>query len=759
MLLPISWLKTFLPKLPSTPKLVETLMMHGLDVERVISGGKTFNRVVVGEIVAIRSHPNADKLQLADVVLTQGGKPQEIVCGAPNIAVGQKVPVALVGSKLPNGLTIEPRAIRGVTSNGMICAADELGLGSDRAGILVLDPTSNVGTPFAEVIGAGEVVIDLAIPANRSDLMSMRGLAWEIGAMLGQTPRFSTVKVAESQTQAKKSVALKISNPKLCSLLMARVIRGVTIKPTPAVIVNRLRAAGMRPVNIVADIANYVMLDYGQPLHAYDAAQVRGGRLIARPAKAGEQLKTLDGKMRSLAPEMLVIADAERVIGVAGVMGGAETEVTAATTDIILEAAIFDPVAIRQTSRQLGLISEASKRFEKGLWPEVTVAALNAAAAMMVEYGGGTIESGIIKAGPATATKRIVKLPPDFLAERIGMAIPLKKSKEILGQLGFTVAGTAKSWTVTVPAWRPDVALPEDIIDEIGRLVGYEQLPKKLPSNSSAIKEIPPPIRFKEELKNILVDLGFTEVISHAFYSEKSSTKVTGKHFEVANPLDSTQHKLRKSLWPQIQEVLKRAADAGRDAEIFEIGLVFDPDQAGPVDRQQYWKVALGQAHKGEPMLKRTQQVLQQRLGTNLSPVGLQINEPVRGRTIEGCEFDLRELTSAATIEFGPWDPLRHSARKVTYREPSKYPAITRDVSFWWPSDEKKLFMMIADFQKENSLLWETQTKDTFTKDGKTSYLVSFIFQSPERTLTKTEIDDIMARLESRLKDLGATIR
>lgn len=735
-------------------------MMHGLDVEEIISGRDAFNNVVVGEIVAIKPHPNADKLRLAGVVIAPGGQPQEIVCGAPNIEVGQKVPVALVGAKLPNGLTIESRAIRGVTSNGMICAEDELGLGQSHAGVMVLPLSTKVGTPFGDTLKDGDDVIDLAMPANRSDLMSMRGLAREIGVMLERKTKFPAVALAEGATPAEKSVTLEIADPKLCSLLTARVVRGVTMKPTPAVIVNRLQAAGMRSVNIIADITNYIMLEYGQPLHAYDASKVRGGVLVARSAKAGEPLKTLDGKTRTLSPEMLVIADAERAIGLAGVMGGEDTEVTNATADIILEAAIFNPVSIRKTSRHLGLMSEASKRFEKGLWPSLPAAASAAAAAMMVELCGGTIEQGIVESGKVSNVARTVTLNPKYISERLGMTVSATKAKKILTTLGFEVNGIAAAWKVTVPEWRLDVALPEDIVDEVGRMVGYEKLPKIMPAGDGGVKDLPPMNRFKEEVKNILVDLGMTEIISHAFYGESEMSKKLGEHIAVANPLDTTQQLLRKSLLPQMVTVLKQEADAGRDAAVFEIGRVFDQHRNEEIEQQQPWKIAVGVTRKVElGVLASYVKKIAERLDADVHPEIAFSDQLIRGRRLEYFELELADLMAKSNVQFGAWDPERHIVHDVKYREPSKYPPITRDISFWWTKGKSDLIAAISDFQTKNPLLWETLTKDEFKKDGRTSFLISFIFQSPERTLTKTEIDAIMVRLESALKKLGATIR
>lgn len=756
MRLSIAWLKTYLPKLPTTSKLVDTLVMHGLDVESVVVND-AYDRVVIGQIVGIKPHPNADKLRLADVITSPNGSPQEIVCGAPNIEVGQKVPVALLGARLSNGLTIAKRAIRGVESNGMLCAADELGLGTDHSGIMVLDPKARVGSLFSDIIGASDEVIDLTTPANRADLMAVRGLAWEIGAMLGQAVKFPPLQEVSDGQPGKNSITLDIVDPKQCSLLTARVVRGVTMQPTPTWMVTRLRSAGMRSINIIADITNYLMLDYGQPLHAYDASKVHGRTLIARPATPEEQLKTLDGKLRTLSPEMLVIADADRAIGLAGVMGGGETEVRSATTDVILEAAIFDPVSIRKTSRQLGLISEASKRFEKGLWPSLPGQASAAATALIVELCGGTAERVAVRVGTAKSKRRTITLDPAYISERLGMKVTTTTSRKILTRLGFVVQGTAKSWIIAVPEWRPDAALPEDVVDEVGRMVGYEKLPERKVTAAAEHRGPPPAVRFKEEVKNILVDLEFTEVISHAFYSAQDAKRVQGKHFEIANPLDVEQQKLRKSLLPEIFNTLKRQADAGEDAAIFEIGYVFDPEMTGTIDRQQVWKLGLGIAHKGAVRLEETVRALQAELVSTVEPAGLSIEGPFRGRYIEYGEFDLKELRDNSKVVLGPWDPNRHIASNVTYREQSKFPVITRDISFWWPSDERSIRKTIDNLRLP--LLRNMALKDTFTKNGNTSYAFTFVYQSSERTLTREEVDGLEKKIKDALQAKGAAIR
>lgn len=756
MRLPLSWVKEFVPKLPPTTKLAELLAMHGLEVEDIIADGDQFNQVVVGQIVEITAHPDADKLRVAQVLVQPTGTPLTIVCGAPNIEVGQKVAVALVGANLPNGLTIARRAIRGVESYGMICAADELGLGNDHHGIMVLDAELKIGSPFADAVGLRQEVLDITTPANRADLMSVRGLAWEIAAINGTRAKFAATELVEGEE--KNTISVTVDDSDDCPLYTARILRGLRVEPSPIALQNTMRAIGMRPINNIVDTTNFIMWKYGQPLHAFDAAKV-SGPISVRRAKAGETLVMLDGQTRQLDQSMIVIADTSGPIALAGVMGGQATEVTSATTEVLLEAAIFNPVAIRTTSRKLGLVSEASKRFEKGLWPSLTISANNAAAAMMVQHYGGSVNRGMVKVGMTKHVPQTITMDPNYIAQRLGQSVPAAKSKTLLTRLGFTVKGTAKQWQITVPEWRPDVTISEDIVDEVGRMIGYEKLPKLNVKDGQAKKELPPTIRFKEEVKNILVDMGFTEVISHAFYGKDSASTVKGEHYEVANPLDETQHKLRKSLIPQIIDVLHQEADAGLDAMIFELGRVFDPTLSkDDIIVQQPWKVVLGMTHKGELVLNKTITELLKNLVVSDVPVKATMMEnSVRGRAIEYCEFDLKVLFTNSKKEFGLWDPEQHVIKHVQYRELSKFPAVKRDISFWWSGAAADIDTAIKRLTLP--LLQEHKLRDTFAKDGKTSYAYTFIYQSPDRTLTKEEVDKLEQKIKDALIKLGAIIR
>ena len=595
----LSWLKEYVSINLPPAKLAETLIMHGLEVEEIIDRRHDFDNVVIGQVLSVKTHPNADKLRLVSVMLAPGGQPQEIVCGAPNVAAGQKVAVALVGAKLPNGMSIESRAIRGVTSQGMICAEDELGLGKNHTGIMVLHNSFPVGMPLTKALGFDEVVLDIAVPANRPDLLSILGLAREIAAILGVQYRIAKEPKLKKVSPG-KPVAVKVANPKLCPIYTARKISGVKIQPSPAPLQSCLQSAGIRPINNVVDATNFIMLKYGQPLHAFDAAKVTG-TITVRPAKAGERLVTLDNQNRQLDPSMLVIADAQGPIALAGVMGGANTEISDQTTEIILEAAIFDPVSIRRTSRRLGLVSEASKHFEKGLPVGLSIQASLAAAVLIAELSGGKVAGKLTTVGKVKVAPKTVTIAPDYISQLIGMVVSPVKAKAVLTRLGFKVTGSTKKWKVTVPDWRLDVTMPEDIVDEVGRMIGYEDLPIKLPVNNNIPDPLPEMVNLKDATRNILARLGFIETITYAFYSQTWSAKNPGEHFEIDNPLDKTQQFLRKSLAQQMNAVLQHEVDMGNDAKTFQIGRVFDPTIQGPVEMQQPWKLCLGLTFKSAP--------------------------------------------------------------------------------------------------------------------------------------------------------------
>ncbi|MBI4092600.1 MAG: phenylalanine--tRNA ligase subunit beta [Candidatus Kerfeldbacteria bacterium] len=753
MKIPLSWLREFVEvKLPLS-RLAERLTMAGIEVEEIIDRQKDFARIVVGEVVDLKPHPDAEKLRLAYVLVKKGSSPLEIVCGAPNVAVGQKVAVALLGARLPSGLTIVARPIRGVVSQGMVCSERELGLGTDQTGIMVLDSALTAGTPFAKAAGFDEPILDLAIPANRSDLQSVRGVAWEMAALLGQTFRSKPVRLPEGNVPASRSVRVTIADRKLCPLYIARVIRGVRVQPSPGWLQRRLRSADVRPVNCIVDAANYVMLEYGQPLHAFDAARVHGHSIIVRSAKKGERMETLDGKKRELDTSMLLITDPHRPIALAGVMGGADSEISQSTTDIILESAVFDPVSIRRTSRKLGLVSEASLRFEKGLPLKLAEQASRAAASLVAELCGGAIDKGKVRVGVNLKKETAVRISPSFFGEVLGLTVTPQTAKRVLTRLGFKVSGRAKQWQVIVPYWRSDVSFPEDLVEEVARIIGYDSLPETPLEMPFVPDPLPQLYKLKEDIRDLLVSFGFIETMSHAYYGESWARNIGGKHFAIANPLDQTQRYLRRSMVPQLLGILHDAVNAGNDAKVFQIGRVFTPISNVTITDQQPWKLAIGLAFKPAPgyIVRRKLTGVLDGLFEALGVLGIisgKVNvdsAKSKGRLLEWCELDIATMRN----NFAPF----------AFKPLPKFPGLYRDLAVWIPGKFQFQDSFDAIVESGKPLLEKVELFDVFEKDGRRSLAFHLTFRAPDRTLTDDEILATMRAITQQLKKLGVEIR
>jgi len=482
----LNWLRDYVDIDLAPEDLAARLTITGTKVEGVEYIGAQWRDILVGRIARLDPHPDPEvSLQLATVALGSKGE-QTVVTGAQNISVGDKVPYAGLGVTLPNGVTLKPRKLRGVMSEGMVLADDELGLGDDHSGIRILPPDAPEGRALSELLG--DVIFDLEITSNRPDCLSVVGVAREIAAITGKTLRLPGVQIVEGEERADALLRVSVEDPALCPRFTARVITGITIGPSPERLVTRLQASGVRSINNVVDITNYVMLEYGQPMHAYDLATLPGGALGVRHAQVGETVKTLDGQMRHLTPEMLAIVDGDdRAIGIAGVMGGAETEIGEGTTAVALELANWNGPNIRRTSTALGLRTEASGRFEKGLPPYLTAVAAERAAALMEELAGGVVARGLIDVCVVEPQPRVIALPVSEPRRLLGMDITVAQIVESLEPLGFEVrlpeedaSDDVQELEVAVPLWREDVEEAADIVEEIARMVGYDTVPETL---------------------------------------------------------------------------------------------------------------------------------------------------------------------------------------------------------------------------------------------------------------------------------------
>lgn len=570
-----NWLKEYTEIPWAWPELIERLTMSGLEREGVEDLGSRYQGLVVGLVLERQTHPNADRLSVCQVDL--GGSIATIVCGAPNVAAGQKVAVILPGHELPDGTKIRKSKIRGVESAGMICSQAELGLGSDGDGILVLPAELQVGAPFAAQVGLDEVVLDFEVTPNRPDCLSLLGLAREVRALTGSTLRLPPHQVAESGEPTAAAATLAIEDPQGCPRYVARIIRGVHIGPSPLWLQHRLRALGMRPINNVVDITNLVMLELGQPLHAFDLARLSGQRIVVRRARAGEELETLDGARHTLDPEILVIADGEKPVAVAGVMGGLHSEVTAQTTDLLLESAYFDPTRVRLARTRLGLNTEASMRFERGADWEMPPLAADRAALLIAQLAGGQIAPQPLDVYPTPLDRARVSLRLSRLNQLLATALDEAACSRILELLGCQVETAQGVLQVVVPTYRPDLRREVDLIEEVGRVYGYDRI------EPSQMAQIPLNVALSAHALNNqwrqrLAGLGLDEVATNTVI-ERKWLEVPGAEGEpvfLANPPTESQCVLRPTLLPSLLEVARRNFNQRAErVAIFELGKCF----------------------------------------------------------------------------------------------------------------------------------------------------------------------------------------
>ena len=612
MLIPFSWLSDYIDILLPPAELAHRLTMAGIEVDEVTARGG-WDGCVVGYVRAARPHPNADALTLCQVDAGDGTPPAEVVCGAPNVAAGQKICFARPGARLLNMHTgrreeLKPARIRGILSEGMICSAAELEISDEHDGIIVLPDTAAVGAPLDDVLG--DVFLDLELTPNRGDCLSILGVAREIGALTGQPARVPAVDYPEDGPPAHTLAQVTIADPDLCPRYTASVISGIQIGPSPRWLQDRLTRAGLRPINNVVDVTNYVMLEFNQPLHAFDLDAVTDRHIIVRRAAAGEKFTTLDGTERTLDAHHLLIADPARAIGIGGVMGGANSEITGATTTMLLESATFHPLNNRRTASDLNLRTDASLRFEKGLRPELAPIALRRATQLILQTAGGTAAAGIIDAYPGRAPDAPVPLTQRRLRQVLGMDLDIARAAAVLDSLGIATRRTGpESLEADPPYWRSDLAIEEDLIEEVVRIIGYDEVPVTMLSSPIPHHRPNPMTALKDELRDAFAAAGMEETISYPLVSaadlarlSPASAAVTNdavdndavadddnddadsdaRLLRIANPMSAAQDVMRPTLAASILNTLayNQAHNEG-GFRLFELGRGFRPQAAG----------------------------------------------------------------------------------------------------------------------------------------------------------------------------------
>ncbi len=590
MLIPISWLKRYVSVNMPAQELAHRLTMAGLEIDEVREVGADWGRdkVFVGHVMAVDRHPNADRLTVPTVDL--GGETVQVVCGGPNLAAGQKIAFAFAGAMLYSTRTGKTQAlkkskIRGVESAGMVCSEVELGLGDDHEGILVLPDDAPVGTPLVDYLG--DAVLDADVTPNRPDCLSILGVAHEVAALTGATVSEPDATYPATGDPIERDVTIEIADPELCSRYGASLIRGVTVGPSPDWLKDALVAVGMRPINNIVDVTNYVMLEYGQPLHAFDFDTIGDSTVIIRAARPGEKFTTLDEEERKLEPPMLTIADSQDAIALAGVMGGRNTEVGDSTTNVLIESANFDANNTRNTATGLGMRTEASYRFERGIRQDLVPRALRRATALMFELAGGVAAKGIVDVFPVVKTPPTLTIGSEHFRRVLGAEIPTDTIDRVLTSLGFETTRNGDSLEVQSPYWRADITIAEDLIEEVARIVGYDDVPATLMSTEIPHHEPRVEREVRERVRDALVAAGMQETISYSATSVEALEKVEvpteepDAPLKLANPMSAELSHMRTTLRSGVLQTLafNRRMSRGEGLRLFEIGPVYLPKE------------------------------------------------------------------------------------------------------------------------------------------------------------------------------------
>lgn len=808
MKISLNWLKDFvsIPAKVTPEEIGARLTLSTVELEGQEVRGEILDKIVVGEVLECGKHPNADRLSVTKVNIG-GGKILDIVCGAPNVAVGQKVAVALPGVVLPNGLKLERREVRGVMSEGMICAEDELGLGTMHAGIMVLPKTAKIGKKLSEVLPIRDVIyeVDNKSLSNRPDLWGHYGMAREVAALFDQKLKKYETKKIKVPAKPFLKIDIKVQDKKLCPRYLGVVVENIKIAPSPEWLRFRLESVGVRAINNIVDITNYVMLELGQPLHAFDFEKLDGVKIktiVVRAAKQGENIATLDGAQRKLDSTMLVIADAKKPIAIAGVMGGQNSEINDKTTKIVFEAANFDFVSIRKTSMRLGLRSEASMRFEKGLDPNLAEFGIMKALELIAELApGAKVASKIVDVKNFKLDQGPIKLSLDYLNQKIGQAMPAPKVVNILKSLGFIVKKAGKILSVKIPGWRAtkDISIPEDLVEEVARIYGYDNIAPQMPKVAMDPPEVNRDRVVERKIKNILTSgLEMTEVHNYSFVDEKNLRKAAfdvSKHIRLINPIAKNLSHLRQSLIPNLILNIAQNQHFFEKIRIFELGIIFYPE-LGQFKKDAKGKDFLPQQDKSlvgmiqetgdkEPFYqtKDACAALLNELNINYEFVILKEQSPVwahparllhikTGEKILGLvtelhpkiqkDFGIKEKIGIFGISFD--DLVKLYSDKRTYSPIPKYPSIELDLAVIVPKKTVWGEMLKTILAAETRLIREIRLFDVYegkgVEEGKKSLAFRIVYRSDEKTLRLEETKKIEEKiLEDLAQKFGARLR
>ncbi|NUM25468.1 MAG: phenylalanine--tRNA ligase subunit beta [Candidatus Buchananbacteria bacterium] len=783
-----NWIKEYLKTNKSVEEFVKEFSLRSQTIDRFRPIRPPFRNVITAKILEINPHPNADRLRLATVDTGQGK--QTVVCGAPNIAVGQVVPLARVGAQVidQDGTTFEIKKakIRDIESDGMICSPRELGLGEDHSGIMVLPSDTKIGKKFEEVFDFDDYVLDIEVTSNRTDAMSVVGLARDAAAVLGGT--FLT-KLAEPKLKSVHDLPLGINvkESKLCPRYNAVVMTNITVGPSPLWMQLRLIAAGMRPINNLVDITNYILLEYGRPMHVFDYDKISGQEIIVRLAKKGETVLALDGQTYQLQPNHLVIADSQRAVAIAGVMGGADSAAYENTKTIIFESATFDPLATRKTARELNLHSASSDLFEKNLHPESTFVGILRAIELTQALAGGQVASPIVDIYDQPYKPKKIELDLTDVKRYLGVELKPSEIKNILTNLGFEVSGSAR-FKVIVPWYRAyDVTASHDLIEEIARVYGYHKLPVSLPSGQVPVEVKDPIFYWEKKVKNCLSGLGFSEVYNYSMVSEKLLATMgysSAPAVKIDNPLNEDMVYMRNTLLPQMLQNVSDNLNNYQTQKIFELSNIYIPAKTNDLPKEllKLTAAVVDEQSAVFSLAKGTTEFLLKKMGiTNYTFKSTDDNCPIweAGRCLDvylGEEFlgqfgipkaEIRERfginRGVALVDFNFQLLTAHAKAENIFEPLPEFPSATRDMAIIVDQGVAwgDVFAKVSGI---DNLIVSVNYLSTFVNqnigDGKKSLAFRLTFRSPERTLKSEEIDRVLLAVEKKLVQLfGAQIR
>lgn len=795
MKVPVSWLKRYVDTKLSGREIADALTMVGLEVEGLERKGPPFNGVVTARVEECGKHPDADKLSLTKV--TDGVETYQVVCGAPNVKAGITIAFAKVGANLPDDFKIKKSKIRGVESFGMICSARELKLGEDHDGIMHLDTSLPLNVPLEEALGLADWVLEVNVTANRPDCLSMFGIARELAAATGSPLKFPEIAIKAQSGDVNASVAVDLQAPEGCPRYGARKVTGVKVGPSPDWMRKGLEAAGIRPISNVVDITNWVMLELGHPMHAFDARAIDQGKIVIRWATEGETLMTLDGVTYTLKSSDLLIADPVKPLALAGVMGGEHTGIADSTTDVVLEAAYFDPITVRKTSKRLRLHSESSHRFERGADPEMVTRALDRAAQLLEELAGGTVVAGTVDRYPKPIEKRLVQVRFTRVNQLLGVELERHRMESLLKSIGFRINEYKESnlyydpeiFQVEVPTNRPDVTIEADVIEEIARLYGFDKLPTTPPQPPCVPVREDQLVQTNTQLRHAMIGLGYDEAVTYSF--------APAGEVVLANPMKDEEKWLRTTLAESlIRTVVYNVNHQNPIVDLFEVGRVFRLAGEGKGYHQEYhlgvvsagtqvnhwqgatrtvdyytakgvvesvlselridWKLEAGPGEGFAQLIYHPARSARVSVGGQI--VG------VFGEAHPQLLADNKLAGPVALVELDIERLMAAKSRPIKGAAVGQFPKAERDLALLVDGATTFAQLKRAVDETGGKLLEESRLFDVFTggsiEAGKKSLAMSLSFRHPERTLTDAEVDKGIQRIVQRLeKEFGAKLR